>query len=134
MGPRVVFDTNVLISALGWDARPEACLERALQGQLEGYVSHEMLDELRRVMNYPRFGFSETEKQSFLEVILVSFHIVESQVDLDVVDADPDDNIVLECAVAGSADWIVSGDSDLRDLGEFRDIKIVTPAEFLDND
>jgi len=134
MGPRVVFDTNVLISALGWDARPEACLERALQGQLEGYVSHEMLDELRRVMNYPRFGFSETEKQSFLEVILVSFHIVESQVDLDVVDADPDDNMVLECAVAGSADWIVSGDSDLRDLGEFRDIKIVTPAEFLDND
>jgi len=133
MGPGVVFDTNVLISALGWDAKPEACLERALQGQVEGYVSHEMLDELRRVMNYPRFGFSETEKQSFLEVILVSFHIVESQVDLDVVDADPDDNMVLECAVAGSADWIVSGDSDLRDLGEFRDIKIVTPAEFLDN-
>lgn len=131
MGPRVVFDTNVFISALGWDAKPEACLEQVLHGQAEGYISPAMLDELQRVMDYPRFKFTEDEKQSFLEIILASFHVVTPSVDVSVVADDPDDDMVLECAVAGDADYIVSGDSHLQDLDSVRSITILSPAAFL---
>lgn len=129
---RVVFDTNVLISALGWDAKPEACLEQVLHGHVEGYISPDMLDELTRVMDYPRFAFTDEEQQSFLEIILASFHIVEPGVSLDVVDDDPDDDMVLECAVASDADYIVSGDSHLLEVDAYESIAIVSPAEFLD--
>jgi len=100
MGARVVLDTNVLISALGWDAKPEVCLEQVLQGEVEGYTSPALLDELQRVMNYPRFDFTEEEKQSFLEIVGASFHVVEPSVDLAVVEDDTDDDMVLECAIA----------------------------------
>jgi len=132
MGTRVVFDTNVLISALGWNAKPENCLKQVFQSSVEGCISSEMLDELQRVMEYPRFEFTDEEKQSFLEVILASFHIVEPQVDIEVIEADPDDNMVVECAVESQADYIVSGDSHLTDVGEYKDIEVLTPTEFLE--
>lgn len=133
MGTRVVLDTNVLISALGWDAKPEACLEQVLHGEVAGYISPDLVDELQRVMDYPRFAFTDDEKQSFLEVVLASFHLVEPGVDLSVVADDPDDDMVLECAVTADADYIISGDSHLQDLNTYRDIDIVSPAEFLEN-
>lgn len=132
MGTRVVFDTNVLISALGWDAKPEACLEQVLHGQAEGYISPAMLDELQRVMEYPRFEFTEAEQRSFVEIILASFHVVEPGISLEVVEDDPDDDVVLECAVASDADYIVSGDSHLQNLDVYRTIDILSPATFLD--
>ena len=132
MGTRVVVDTNVLISALGWDAKPETCLEQVFHGQVAGYISPDMLDELTRVMDYPRFAFTDDEKQSFVEIILASFHVVEPGISLSVVDDDPDDDMVLECAVAGDADYIVSGDSHLQALDTYQDIDIVSPAAFLD--
>lgn len=132
MGTRVVFDTNVLISALGWDAKPETCLEQVLHGPMAGYISPAMLDELQRVMDYPRFEFTDDEKQSFVEIVLASFHVVEPGIDLAVVEDDPDDDRVLECAVAGGVNYIVSGDSHLQDLASFRDVDIVSPAAFLD--
>lgn len=129
---RVVFDTNVLISALGRDAKPEACLEQVLHDQVEGYISPAILDELTRVMEYPRFEFTDDEKQSFLELILASFHLVAPAISLDVIAADPDDDKILECAIASNADYIVSGDSHLQELGSYRTVDIVNPAEFLD--
>lgn len=129
---RVVFDTNVLISALGWDAKPEACLEQVLHDQVEGYISPAILNELTRVMEYPRFEFTDDEQQSFLEIILASFHVVAPAISLDVVAADPDDDKILECAIASNADSIVSGDSHLQELGAYRTVEILSPAEFLD--
>lgn len=132
MGTRVVFDTNVLISALGWDAKPETCLEQVYDDQVEGFISPAMLDELRRVMEYPRFEFGEQQKQSFLEIVLASFHVVEPGVSLNVIEADPDDDAILECAVVSDADYVVSGDSHLLDLDSYRGVRVVRPTEFLD--
>jgi predicted nucleic acid-binding protein len=92
-----------------------------------------MLDELQRVMDYDRFGFTEDEKQSFREIILTSFHVIDPEVDVAVVDDDPDDDMVLECAIGSDADYIISGDSHLQDLHSFRGIEILGPAAFLDS-
>lgn len=131
MGTRVVLDTNVLISALGWDGKPEECLELVLDGEIKAYCTQEMLDELSRVLDYDRFGFSDGEKQSFLTVITASVHIVESDVEVEVAD-DPDDDVFLECAVTVDADYVVSGDTDLLDLGSHDGIPILSPTAFLD--
>jgi putative PIN family toxin of toxin-antitoxin system len=133
MGPRVVIDTNVFISALGWGGKPEACVEQVLQEQADGYISPAMIDDLQRVMDYPRFGFTDAEKQSFQEIILASFHVIEPAVDVTVVEDDPDDDMVLECGVASDADYIISGDGHLQDLESFRGIDICNPAVFLDS-
>jgi len=133
MGTRVVFDTNVLSSALGWDAKPEACFELVLHDQAEGYISPAMVDELQRVMDYPRFEFTDGEKQSFLEIILTSFHVLDPEVAVTIVEDDPDDDMVLECALASDADYILSGDSHLQDVQSFRGIEILGPAAFLDS-
>ena len=132
MGQKVVLDTNVFISALGWDAKPETCLERVLRGADEGYISPGMVEELRGVMEYPRFDFTPAERRSFVEVVLASFHVIEPTVELSGVSEDPDDDMVLECAVAGDVEFVISGDSHLRDLETFRGIAIVSPATYLD--
>ena len=131
MGALVVLDTNVLISALGWNAKPEACLELVLEGRLEGAISPAILEERDRVMAYPRFAFTEDEKHAFVEIVVAAFHVVEPTVDLAVVDDDPDDDAVLACAVAADADYVVSGDAHLQDLGSFRGIDVVEPATLL---
>jgi hypothetical protein len=56
---------------------------------------------------------------------------VEPQMTLDVIEADPDDNRVLECAATGGAAYIVSGDEHLLGLGEYEQIIILNPVSFL---
>jgi len=131
MGARVVFDTNVLISALGWDGKPERCLELVFEDEIEAYCTRPMLDELSRVLEYERFDFSTAERQSFLAVITAAFHVTESGIDVGAAD-DPDDDVFLECAVAVDAGYVVSGDADLLTLGSYDGIEILSPAEFLD--
>ena len=59
-------------------------------------------------------------------------HLIEPKESIKVIKDDPKDDMVLECAVEGKADFIVSGDPHLLKLKEFRSIKIVTPKQFLD--
>ena len=56
--------------------------------------------------------------------------LVTPEMDLEAVEDDPDDDKILECAVAGNADYIVSGDSHLLDIEEYRGVEIVSPDEF----
>ena len=56
---------------------------------------------------------------------------VDPEVELEVVENDPDDNRVLECAVAAEANYIISGDKHLLDLGEYQGIEVLPPAGFI---
>lgn len=89
-------------------------------------------DESHGVPEDPRFEFTDDEKQSFIEIILSKFHVVDPSTELEVVDNDPDDNRILECAVACDANHIVTGDPHLLELETHRDTEIVTPAEHLE--
>jgi predicted nucleic acid-binding protein len=57
--------------------------------------------------------------------------LIRPDADIDAVARDPDDNMFLECTVDGEAQYLVSGDDHLRDLGSFRDVRILSPAAFL---
>jgi len=130
MGTRVVLDTNILVSALGWGGKPEQCLELVFEDRIEAYATQSMIDELSRVLDYDRFEFSDDEKQSFLEIVAAEFHFTDPEISVDAVD-DPDDNVFLECAVAVDANHVVSGDSDLLEVGDYDEITILPPDEFL---
>ncbi|HVB10918.1 MAG TPA: putative toxin-antitoxin system toxin component, PIN family [Bacillota bacterium] len=133
MGParrRAVLDTNVLISALGWNGPERRLYQACLDGDVELCTSWPLLQELGRVMAYPKLGFSLPDRQAMIEnVVRIARIAVEPQL-VSIVAADPDDDAVLACALATAADVIVTGDAHLLALGTFRGIPIVHAAAF----
>lgn len=128
---KVVLDTNILISALGWKGKPKQILQECLSGNLELITSKEQLEELERIMNYPKFKFTDKQKETFNSIILEVATLVEIKRNLKVIEQDPDDDIILETALVSNADYIISGDPHLLNLKEFKGIKILSASEFL---
>ncbi len=131
---RVVLDVNVLVSAIGWEGPPSEVLLACRQGRLQIFLTTEILDELARVLAYPKLA--RLARHADLPVILAWLyrpeHLVVPTRTITVIEKDPADNRILEAAVAGRAEAIVSGDDDLLGLGQFEGIPIVTAAAFLD--
>lgn len=129
---RAVLDTNTIVSGIGWSGPPQAILNAAIQEKFVLLLSTDLLDELRRVLAYPRLRFlPQTQVREVLALLPHIAITVEPEERIAVVRRDPSDNRVLECAVAGEATHIVTGDKDLLDLKSFRNIPIMTPAVFL---
>jgi uncharacterized protein len=130
---RLVLDTNTLISAMGWKGKQRQILNSCVSGKHELVESIEMLSEFARVMKDNKFVFlSASEKQEFMVSLISICEIVQPCQKVDAIKENPSDNIVLECAVAGKADAIITGDEHLLKLKEFNGIKIMNAAEFLD--
>jgi putative PIN family toxin of toxin-antitoxin system len=129
---RYVFDTNVIVSSLLFkNGNPSKAFRYALK-QGEILLSLELLEELSNVLGREKFNrfVTSEERDEFLE----SF--VERAVLVEIIEkvqecCDPKDDKILELALNGGAEYIVSGDKDLLVLSPFRGVKIVTPEEFL---
>lgn len=127
---RVVFDTNIIISAIGFGGRRLDALLQAFDENVQLVASEETLAELERVFTYEHLPFTTYEQVQYPAIIRLEAEVVEPKRSLDVV-RDSDDDKFIECAIAGEADYIVSGDKDLREVGSYDDIEIITAAEFL---
>jgi len=127
--PRVVLDTNVIVSGLGWRGAPAAILDAVSEDRLVLVTSAPLLAELRRVLEYPRLAKVIKGGAQLADLVAASGVVVAPNRVLTVVN-DEDDNRVLEAAVEGATDYIVSGDTDLLDLGSFQGIPIIAPGEF----
>jgi putative PIN family toxin of toxin-antitoxin system len=127
---RVVLDTNVLVSGLGWSGPPAAIIDAVTAGELTLLSSPALITELRRVLGYPKLAKVFAHPNAIANLVETASVQVLTSTQLQLVD-DDSDNRVLEAALDGGADYIVSGDDDLLKLGSFRDIPIVTPAAFL---
>jgi putative PIN family toxin of toxin-antitoxin system len=128
---RVVADTNVLLSAILFGGLPEAFLDLASLRFFLLVTSPALLKELDGKLRLKFLMPDEDAKEVrwALEEMAV---VVLPDLRLTVVKSDPDDDRVLECAVAGKADYIVSGDKHLRGLGSYDGIRIVTVRQFMD--
>ena len=127
---KVVFDTNVLVSALVFPgARADAALRRIAEEQDVLLISAPILDELLGVLarKFARDGEELARIAVFLTDLAVT---VRPRVRLKVV-ADEPDNRILECAIAGHADAIVTGDRALLALGTFKSDRLLTLADYL---
>jgi putative PIN family toxin of toxin-antitoxin system len=130
---RVVLDTNVLISAvLSPLGKPFACLSWVLDNATL-IASRELLEELETRLAKPKFSkyLDDSRRRAFVAELGLSAVQVELSGAVTVC-RDPDDNKLLETAVAGHADWLVTGDQDLLVLNPFQRIRILTPSAFLD--
>lgn len=128
---RVVFDTNVYVSAFVLPgSRGEEAVVRAIEGRDDLLVSQAILDELLGVLS--RKFSRNPEELARIALLLDSLAEWVEPVDHLAVLSDDPDNRVLECALAGRADSIVTGDKRMLALGEWRGIEIVTLARYLD--
>jgi putative PIN family toxin of toxin-antitoxin system len=128
---KVVFDTNILVSALVFpQGRAEAALARIIEERDELILSRAILDELLGVLarKFARDADELAHTALFLSELA---HVAKPRRKLAVVRDDPD-NRIIECAVAGRADAIVTGDRELLALREYQGIRIVSLSEFLD--
>ena len=132
---KVVLDTNVYVSGLiKRGSKPDRVLRRVESYHL--FCCEEILREIERVLRYPRikgkYGLSEEEIERYLVYIRSIATVVGCLPEVRVIDEDPADNIILACAESAGADYIVSGDRHLRKLREYKGIRILSPAEFLE--
>ena len=128
---RIVLDTNVLISGIFFAGPPYQILEAWRDGTLQILVSPAILEEYRRVMNELVSQFEAINLDPFLDLLTLRSEIVLAPLMPRVIKEDPSDDKFLECAVAGKAACIVSGDKHLLKLSEFRGIRILTPRHFI---
>ncbi|MDG5816642.1 putative toxin-antitoxin system toxin component, PIN family [Chitinispirillales bacterium ANBcel5] len=127
---KIVLDTNVLVSGIFWGGIPFKILEHWMQNRFELIISREILDEYQRTLIKISKGKNDTLVDQWMLLITEFSHIINTKRRFR-LSADPDDDKFIECAVAGSAKYIVSGDSHLLDIGTVLDIPIMPPSEFL---
>lgn len=126
----LVADTNVLISGCGWRGKPYRIVQACASGRFQLCMTKKTLDELTRVLAYPRLRFSVAEQSEFAQLVAEIATLYAGDLDLSVVADDPDDNAFLECAVLAGASYLVTGDPHLLALKSYSGVKIVTPSEF----
>ena len=129
---RVVIDTNVVISAIFWPGKPKQLLNQVRVRKLTFLTSDILLTELKEVLTRKDkpFKLSEEEAQRVLAATRDLADIVASHSRVNIC-RDEADNRVLECAIDGRADWIITGDRHLLEFQTFEGIKIATVASFL---
>ncbi len=129
---RIVVDTNVIVSALVFGGFPRQVLELATEGVCALYFSAPIQAEVERILE-EKFSWSPEEIDARARFLWSWGTRVRPQVSLTVITDDPDDDRILECAVAAGAQAIISGDRHRVALGSFQSIPIRTPRQFLDD-
>lgn len=133
--PRVVLDTNVVLSALVFPGGSAGRIRRAWQGgECVPLVSPVTAAELVRVLAYPKFRLSEAERNELLADYLPATEVVRvPDPPPEVSDCrDPHDLPFLQLCAAARADVLVSGDADLQVLDDRCGFRILSPALFMD--
>ena len=130
---RAVLDTSVLVSFLLTRGRViSAIMEQWETGRLEVVVSPQLIAELRRVAEDERLA--DRLHLGALEVLLRALtenaEVVAGELELPGVTEDPDDDMVVACAVEGNAAYIITRDQHLLRMGAYQDIVVVSPEEF----
>lgn len=109
---------------------------KIINKQITVYTSKQILGEISRVLTYPKIiqilNASESNAKQILRTIAANSTIVDPKIKLQVLNEDPGGNIILECAMAVGADFIITGDSRLLRIGKFKQTTIMSPRDFLD--
>ena len=128
--PRIVIDSNVIISALVFGGKPRQVIDMLSEDRVSVVIAEDMLTELRRKisMKFPDFVDDLAVAEGLLkrDGLIVKLGSLNKR-----ISRDPDDDKFIEAAILGACDFVVSGDKDLLTVGSYQGIRIVSPAEFL---
>lgn len=127
---RVLFDTNVLIAAFISEGVCAKLMRRARKRQFSLVSSPMILQEFQDVL-IRKFSATRRESQEALQVIMEAVEaMTQSERAVTGVCRDPEDDRILGCALAGEADYLVTGDEDLLVMKQFKAIRIIAPRDF----
>lgn len=133
MQKKVVFDTNIYISALHFQGSiPRKILELADVGVFRLIISKQIIAEIRGVLRV-KFKYELNKLDLMEELILSISEVVEPKSRINFIKEDPDDDKILDCAVEGKVDFIVSGDKHLLEIKEYKGIKIINASTFFNS-
>ncbi len=127
---KAVLDTNVFISGIFWTGASNNVILLWRKGKYELVVSLDCISELINVLKDFKIKLPDDMIREWVDLIISNAVLVEPKEKLDFVKEDPADNMFIEAAVAGNADYIVSQDNHLLKLKEINGIKILSPEEF----
>ena len=131
MMTKIVFDTNVLISATLWDnSAAQKFLFKCIKENVQIFSSQEIIEEYKKILRRD-FNYKEQEIDKIFERVLQFLTLVTPNKKINVVKEDADDNKIIECAVESCVDHIISYDKHLLKLKEYQKIKIIKPEEAL---
>lgn len=128
--PSATFDSNVYISALVFRKKALRILDLAIEQGVEIAISDEILEETIRVLREKFHWSDERIDEARSTISSITRHVVPTE-KLDVVKSDPDDNKIVECAVAAGSDYLVTGDNEILSLRSFRKTQMIKPSDFL---
>lgn len=129
---RAVLDTNTIVSGVGWGGPPGAVLDAALAGRFEIVTNSNLLDELRRVLNLPKLQEVVGDADELVKFLALAAVLV-TPTETVTISRDPDDDRLIEAALAANADVIVTSDQDLLTLGSIGQIQVLTPRVFVES-
>ena len=133
----IVPDVNILVSSLitptGHAAR---IMDAWKRGELAVITSQVIISKVDEVLHRPHllnaYPIDETDIRQLCFLLEEEAVVTPHALNLQVIEQDPEDNTILIAAVEGNADCIISGDRHLKDLGNYKDIPILSPAAFVD--
>jgi len=128
---RAVYDTNVLVSALNGQGPPFLAIQAVYKEKVRLITSPEILFEFEEVLTRPKFPYTREHIKDILALTINISEVVHPKATVNIVKDDPDDNKIIEAAMAGKADYIVTGDKHLLALKRVKGIEIVSPREFI---
>jgi len=129
---RIVLDTNTLVSALLFKGSLAAIVDLWKSGRCTPVFSKETFSEFKTVLEYPKFSLTAQEIKIIIqEEVLPYFEVIDVSEQITGICRDPDDDKFIACAVSASAEFMVSDDKDLLDIGRYNAIRIISPSDFL---
>jgi putative PIN family toxin of toxin-antitoxin system len=129
--PKVVIDTNVFVSGLTFKGKPREVLDLVWGGDIDACISPFILRELEETLKKD-FGWERDQVKHTIEKIRAKTILVHPKARVSVIKEKDDDNRILECAIEGRVQYLISGDKKhLLPLKEYQRTKIMSPAEFL---
>ncbi len=129
---KVVLDTNILISSLLFKGELARVVDLWKKGRIIPILSRDTFDEFKTALEYPKFSLTAQEMKVIIEEeVLPFFEVIEVADKIKGVCRDADDDKFITCAVSASADFIVTGDRDLLDIGRYKSVRILSVSEFL---
>lgn len=128
---KVVLDTNIYISAILFGGNPGRIRKLSKEKKLEILISEAIIAEVAEVLR-KKFNWKSWQISQIIDEIRETATLIIPNQTLSITKKDEDDNRILECAVEGKVQYIVSGDKQhLLPLKEYQGVKILSPAEFL---
>lgn len=127
---KAVLDTNVYLSAIIFGGVPRKILDLARDCLIEVFISPSILLEIAQKLN-EKFFWEKRKIETAIRLISTITTIIKPKLELKIVKEDPADDKILECASEAKAAYIITGDRHLLKLRSFKEIKILSPSEFL---